>query len=587
MTKALIRTLALWLALWPALVVAQQYPVVPDKTVIGRIGTGSGSGPSGAVPFSTLYANLTGGNTAAANQIPVFPGNGGQPVPTTVGGSGGLFDAICSSAIGQAWVRLSSGWGCSSLGYINPVWWGADPTGVADSTSAFTSVLAIGGSISVPCGTFKITAQKTLSISGTKLVGRGPSCTTITQATASTGAFLFGAFLTGLQISDMTITRTSTGGIGIDASASTSQGMLSNLVVNNYLNEIVLGTTDRSVLMNVNVGFGTGDGIVATNGAGGVVGIQWQWINVISGQNTGRGAAYLCNGTGSMSLGDIDHFATFANTSFGIAFVGSATCPINGIRMANSFMGQDGNSEIFLSTFGSFPHVFNGVTLELAGTSPTGPTLGTATSNSGDGITISANEPSVTIANSTINNVSLMGVRNSGSNVMLLGNAITNNGAAGSGSAYGVAASGRTIAIGNTIGNTGAGTNQVVGINVLSGSDHSIISDNDVRANSSFTISNTNGGTHTIIKNNDGYNPVGLTAGTSTGTSASTITASASPETHYITQSANFNAVVKSGATSLCTVPSATVPCMIDLGPNEAYTVTWTTTQPTYSKFVH
>lgn len=69
-------------------------------------------------------------------------------------------------------------------------------------------------------------------------------------------------------------------------------------------------------------------------------------------------------------------------------------------------------------------------------------------------------------------------------------------------------------------------------------------------------------------------------------TNASTITA-APPETHYITQSATFNAVVKSGSTTLCTVPSATVPCVVDLGPNESYSVTWSTTQPTYSKFVH
>ena len=101
------------------------------------------------------------------------------------------------------------------------------------------------------------------------------------------------------------------------------------------------------------------------------------------------------------------------------------------------------------------------------------------------------------------------------------------------------------------------------------------------------SVTNSSSGTHNFIVNNPGYNPVGLTAGTSTGTSTSTITAGASPETHYITQSSNFNAVVKSGSTTLCTVPSATVPCVVDLGPNESYSVTWSTTQPTYSKFVH
>lgn len=101
------------------------------------------------------------------------------------------------------------------------------------------------------------------------------------------------------------------------------------------------------------------------------------------------------------------------------------------------------------------------------------------------------------------------------------------------------------------------------------------------------TVSNSSSGTHNVIQNLGGYNPVGLTAGTSTGTSTSTITAGTSPETHYIYQTANFNAVVKISTTTICTVPSATVPCVINLGPNEAYTVTWTTTQPTYTKFVH
>jgi len=115
-------------------------------------------------------------------------------------------------------------------------------------------------------------------------------------------------------------------------------------------------------------------------------------------------------------------------------------------------------------------------------------------------------------------------------------------------------------------------------------SDFLSIHDNNVQTGS---IAYAGTGSHNVIKGNIGYNPVGLTAGTSTGTSASTITAGPSPETHYITQSATFNAAVKVGATTICTVATATVPCVLNLGPNESYTVTWATTQPTYSKFVH
>jgi hypothetical protein len=39
---------------------AQQFPTVPDRTVIGRIGVGGSSGPSQAIPFATLLAQIGG-----------------------------------------------------------------------------------------------------------------------------------------------------------------------------------------------------------------------------------------------------------------------------------------------------------------------------------------------------------------------------------------------------------------------------------------------------------------------------------------------------------------------------------------------
>lgn len=65
--KQILRAVALSLALIAgfAPAVAQQFPVVPDRTFIGRVGSGSGSGPSSAVPFSILSANLFPGTTTA------------------------------------------------------------------------------------------------------------------------------------------------------------------------------------------------------------------------------------------------------------------------------------------------------------------------------------------------------------------------------------------------------------------------------------------------------------------------------------------------------------------------------------------
>lgn len=49
---------ALWLGLSPA--AAQQFPTVPDSSVIGRIGMGGQAGPSRAVPFTALAGPLLG-----------------------------------------------------------------------------------------------------------------------------------------------------------------------------------------------------------------------------------------------------------------------------------------------------------------------------------------------------------------------------------------------------------------------------------------------------------------------------------------------------------------------------------------------
>lgn len=144
--RTLLGTAVVGLVLAAAsLAVAQAPPAtLPANSVYGRLGAGQ-PGPGQAIPFAALFAAasiMTGTNTStvgdlpkysnvtgnavqdsgipasvltsgSANQIPVYPGGSGAVAPTTIGGTGGLFDTICSSTIGQAWVRLSSGWGCN------------------------------------------------------------------------------------------------------------------------------------------------------------------------------------------------------------------------------------------------------------------------------------------------------------------------------------------------------------------------------------------------------------------------------------------------------------------------------------------
>lgn len=68
MTQIIRRALvALLLIAGTTPVIAQTFPTVPDRSVIGRIGAGGQSGPSSAIPFTTLAAQL-----GVSNTIPVF-----------------------------------------------------------------------------------------------------------------------------------------------------------------------------------------------------------------------------------------------------------------------------------------------------------------------------------------------------------------------------------------------------------------------------------------------------------------------------------------------------------------------------------
>jgi hypothetical protein len=137
-----LRALALTLALLPGLAAAQTFPTVPDHTVLGRIGTGGGSGPSQAIPFATMAAQL------AAISLPT------------------------------------------------PYQFGAVGNGVANDTAAINSAIAATpawGTLFLPCGTYSVTsstAQIFLISQNINIVGAG-WCAKIVVASGNTAADLF------------------------------------------------------------------------------------------------------------------------------------------------------------------------------------------------------------------------------------------------------------------------------------------------------------------------------------------------------------------------------------------------------------
>jgi hypothetical protein len=99
-------------------------------------------------------------------------------------------------------------------------------------------------------------------------------------------------------------------------------------------------------------------------------------------------------------------------------------------------------------------------------------------------------------------------------------------------------------------------------------------------------ININNLGTNNYVQGNPGHNPVGILGPGTVGASPATIANGASPATYYFSQSATFTATVKLGATVIGTMTSDNV-VVWNAGPNESAVVTWEATAPTFIESVH
>ncbi len=103
---------------------------------------------------------------------------------------------------------------------INVVDYGADPTGVSDSTTAITNAVAFGRSVYFPTGTYKVSSAITLNNPGTYF---GDGCMSSTLSTSSATADIFVIASVGIEICRLgfvsSVTRT--GGFYINTSGTT------------------------------------------------------------------------------------------------------------------------------------------------------------------------------------------------------------------------------------------------------------------------------------------------------------------------------------------------------------------------------
>jgi hypothetical protein len=169
--------LAFIAALLPGLAEAQTFPTVPDHTVIGRIGAGNSSGPSEAIPWTTLLAQMIGAQSAntvyagpatGASAQPAFRALVGADLPTPGASSlGGVQSKTCSTS---NWFNTLSTGGV--LGCSQPAF--TDITGTLAAAQCPAATISVQGCV--------IPDNSTIIISGGKLVAQAGSATSVDAA---------------------------------------------------------------------------------------------------------------------------------------------------------------------------------------------------------------------------------------------------------------------------------------------------------------------------------------------------------------------------------------------------------------------
>lgn len=432
-------------------------------------------------PFSSSFSGAvpaSGGGTSnflrADGTFAVPPGTGGAGVTWPATGSfvvsngtntpAGLapVNGSCAVGAGGAWTVGA----CAGAGYALPDiigTYGADPTGAADSTTAFSNAASSGHGVVVESGTYKISGTIAVA-SNSYLIGVGKQSVTVTASVTNVPMFTFANGVNSAGISGMTITRSVTPVSGGDGIRTATAGTLddvenikfNDLWISNQWNGMNLGPTNWGLVRDVVFDHNYSDHLIMFNTTGnsslGSNPLQWTLDHVLGQFGAGRG--FTIAGVGEtkspappISVGEWKNVSTFANNGVGIGIFGSPTSPFWGFRLgSNSFIGGDGSTEIYLDTWGG-NHIIE-ADIELAGTGVTGPGCPgscTAPSGVGYGIYITGANSGVNIkANINANSddgiysaANLFGASTAPTSIT--GSQITNNGVAGaSGSQSGV-----------------------------------------------------------------------------------------------------------------------------------------------------
>lgn len=404
---------------------------------------------------------------------------------------------------------------------------GAKLDGVTDDTLAVQAAMASGEPI-IDTGTGICAVSGTISVStnGFHLRGAGRGAFSfVNHGATNIPTLSVNDFLSYVTLEGFTLDRigsATSGGDGLQWTGSNSHGVLRDIVSQNNFKGFSLGITDFSTIDHCYAMTNQGDGFYWDN-ARAIGAFQWNLHSLLASNNGSNGYFYNASNAAGLgcSMGTAVNINSFANSLHGYVAVGTAACPISGLRLNACFFGQDGDNEISLDTYGDF-HCISNCFTELAGTGATGPTSAIPPSNVGSGIFATANNVGLNVIGGRCATNSKNGIVSSAGFTDITGVEFTNNGFAGDlTNAYGIYHAGGLMNVsGGRSGNVGGATYTKYGAVSVDGSKFSATGiDCSSAATNAFNI--TSNATQAVIVGSRGANtiiPTGsVTVGQATG----------------------------------------------------------------------
>ena len=447
---------------------------------------------------NTFLAGPTGGGAATPAFRAIVPAD----VPVMVGdsGVGGTAGLVPAPAAGDAaagrFLSAAGTWQAQSQqSYLADAvsQCGADPTGVADSTSAINTCLTTFGAVGLQAGTYKTSAAISIPTNGT-LCGAGEGAAVISLNSTTANAITVQANADKVHICNLNVKRVgvptgNAAGVKTDIATIITQSKIENVHVEGHQIGFYLGATDYSICENCLSEKNYGDGFYFENNTTWNI-LQWSMLNTLSQKNDGWGIQFVpVVGTTNTIQGlPWVGVTTFANTNGGIRFIGAATRPVNTIHLQNCVLSYDGNNELDMQPYGGAYIKVQNCLMEGAGVAATGRTLATAASNVGSGIYLAQGASDVTIQGNIVETNSVYGIAATGAidSLVITGNQAIRNGVATANTYDGITIDGTSVAkliVSNNSALNVGGTEQRYGIVVSPAATSSIVSGNTAASN--------------------------------------------------------------------------------------------------------